>query len=133
MEEFVAHLLEKMGYHARLMKTGEPSVDLIAHRDDLGFEPPIIKVQVKSGDSSVGDKDVSALYGKVDTGEYGLVVSLGQFTEKVRTFAQSKSNLRLIDGAELVDLIFEYYGQFDAKYKGILPLRKIYVPQTLEE
>ncbi len=133
LEEFVAHLLEKMGYHARLSRVNEPSVDIIAHKDDLGFEPPIIKVQVKSSDGKIGDKDVSALYGKVGEGEYGLLVTLGQFTPHAVTFANSKSNLRLVDGADLVNLIFEYYEQFDAKYKGVLPLKKIYVPQTIEE
>lgn len=133
LEEFVAHLLEKMGYHARLSRTNEPSVDIIAHKDDLGFEPPIIKVQVKSSDGKIGDKDVSALYGKVGEREFGLLVTLGQFTPPAVTFANSKSNLRLVDGAELVGLIFEYYEQFDAKYKSILPLKKIYVPQTIEE
>ena len=64
LEDFVAHLLEKMGYRARLARTNEPSVDIIAHKDALGFEPPIIKVQVKSGDGKIGDKDVSALLGK---------------------------------------------------------------------
>ncbi len=132
LEEFVAHLLESMGYHARITKAGEPSVDIIAHKDDLGFEPPIIKVQVKSSDGKIGDKDVSALYGKVGDGEYGLLVTLGEFSPPAVTFANSKSNLRLIDGAQLVDLIFEYYEKFDAKYKGILPLKKVYVPQTVE-
>lgn len=132
-EEFVAHLLEKMGYHARLMRAGEPSVDILAHKDDLGFEPPIIKVQVKSGDGKVSDKDVSALYGKVGDGEHGLLVTLGGFTPAGITFANSKSNLRLVDGTDLVSLIFEYYELFDAKYKSVLPLKKIYVPQTVEE
>lgn len=133
LEEFVAHLLVNMGYHTRLMRAGEPSVDIVAHKDDLGFEPPIIKVQVKSSDGKIGDRDVSALYGKVGEGEYGLLVTLGEFTPPAITFANSKSNLRLIDGSELVDLIFEYYEKFDAKYKSILPLKKVYVPQTLEE
>lgn len=133
LEEFVAHLLENMGYHARLMRGGEPSVDIVAHKDDLGFEPPVIKVQVKSSDGKIGDRDVSALYGKVGEGEYGLLVTLGEFTPPAITFANSKSNLRLIDGSELVDLIFEYYEKFDSKYKSILPLKKVYVPQPLEE
>lgn len=132
-EEVVAHLLERMGYHTRLQRTNEPSVDIIAHKDDLGFEPPIIKVQVKSSDGKIGDKDVSALYGKVGHGEFGLLVALGEFTPTAVTFANSKTNLRLIDGAELVNLIFEYYEQFDAKYKSILPLKKIYVPNILDE
>lgn len=133
LEEFVAHLLENMGYHARLQRAGEPSVDIVAHKDDLGFEPPIIKVQVKSSDGKIGDRDVSALYGKVGDGEYGLLVTLGEFSPTAITFANSKSNLRLIDGSQLVDLIFEYYEKFDAKYKGILPLKKVYVPQLVEE
>lgn len=133
LEEFVAHLLENMGYHTRVMRVGEPSVDIVAHKDDLGFEPPIIKVQVKSSDGKIGDRDVSALYGKVGEGEYGLLVTLGEFSPPAITFANSKSNLRLIDGSELVDLIFEYYEKFDAKYKSILPLKKVYVPQTLED
>lgn len=133
LEEFIAHLLEKMGYKARLSRPGEPSVDIIAHKDELGFEPPIIKVQVKSSEGKIGDRDVSALYGKVESGEFGLLVTLGEFTPPAITFAGSKSNLRLIDGSELVNLIFEYYEKFDSKYKGILPLKKVYVPQVVEE
>lgn len=48
LEGFVAHLLQCMGYHARQTRKNEPSVDVIAHKDHLGIEPPIIKVQVKS-------------------------------------------------------------------------------------
>lgn len=129
-EEFVAHLLESMGYHTRLQRAGEPSVDIVAHKDDLGFEPPIIKVQVKSSDGKIGDRDVSALYGKVGDKEYGLLITLGEFTPPAITFANSRSNLRLIDGSELIDLIFEHYEKFEAKYKGLLPLKKVYVPQT---
>ena len=47
-EHFVAHLLQCMGYHARVTKaSGDAGVDVIAHRDELGFEPPVIKVQCK--------------------------------------------------------------------------------------
>jgi len=132
LEDFVRQLLEKMGYRARLTRVNEPSVDIIAHKDELGFEPPIIKVQVKSTLGKVSDHDVSALYGKVGTGEFGLLVTLGEFTPPALTFASSKSNLRLIDGAELVDLIFEHYDDFDPQYKGIIPLKRVYVPQAIE-
>ncbi len=99
----------------------------------MGFEPPIVKVQVKSNEGSIGDPIVSALYGKVGAGEYGLLVTLGTFTAQARSFAKSKSNLRLIDGDELVVLIFQHYEQFDSRYKGLLPLRRVYVPEVLEE
>lgn len=133
LEDFVVHLLECMGYHARKTRRNEPSVDVIAHKDHLGVEPPIIKVQVKSGAGTVTDKDVSALSGKLSAGEYGLFVTLGTFSPKSRSFEQGKANLRLIDGDELVQLIFDHYEQFDSRHKGLLPLRRIYVPQVLVE
>lgn len=131
LEDFVKHLLECMGYQARLARRNEPSVDVIAHKDLLGIEPPIIKVQVKSSESTVTDKDVSALFGKLSTGEYGLFVTLGTYSPPSRAFEQSKSNLRLIDGEELVDLVFQHYEKFDSRYKGILPLRRVYVPELV--
>jgi restriction system protein len=89
-------------------------------------------VQVKSTEGSIGDPIVSALYGKVGTGEFGLMVTLGSFTPPAKNFAKSKSNLRLIDGDELVKLIFQHYDQFDSRYKGLLPLRRVYVPEVIE-
>jgi restriction system protein len=131
--DFVANLLNTMGYRTRVSEAGpDGGVDIIAHRDELGFEPPIIKVQVKSTEGSIGDPVVSSLYGKVGNGEFGLLVSLGTFTTPAMSFAKSKSNLRLIDGDELVRLIFEHYDQFDSRYKGLLPLRRVYVPEAIE-
>ncbi len=132
LEEFVKHLLEKMGYKARLTRPNEPSVDVIAHKDELGFEPPIIKVQVKSSAGTIGDRDVSALYGKVGHEEFGLLVTLGEFSTQAINFAVGKSNLRLIDGSELVNLIFEHYEDFNPRYKGIIPLKMVYIPQSFE-
>jgi restriction system protein len=134
MAELVAHLLNAMGYRCRVSPPGtDEGIDIVAHRDELGFEPPIIKVQVKSTEGSIGDPVVSALYGKVDPEEYGLVVTLGSYTSQARAFARSKSNLRLIDGEEFVRLLLQHYENFDARYKGLLPLRRVYVPESLEE
>lgn len=131
--EFVAHLLNTMGYRTRLSPPGpDGGIDIVAHKDELGFEPPIIKVQVKSGEGNIGDPAVSALYGKVAANEFGLLVTLGAFTAQAANFARSKSNLRLIDGDELVDLIFQHYDQFDSRYKGLLSLRRVYVPEVLD-
>jgi restriction system protein len=133
LESFVVHLLECMGYQARLARPNEPSVDVIAHKDQLGIEPPILKVQVKSSDSTVTDKDVSALFGKLSPGEYGLFFTLGKYSPQCRNFEQGKPNLRLIDGDELVDLVFRHYEQFDSRYKSVLPLRRVYVPELIED
>ena len=132
LEEFILHLLITMGYRARLTRKNEPSVDIIAHKDKLGFEPPIIKVQVKSSTGTIGDRDVSALYGKVENSEFGLLVTLGVFSPAAWTFSSGKSNLRLIDGNELVSLIIEHYDDFNSKYKGIIPLKQVYIPQAID-
>ena len=74
----------------------------------------------------------SGLYGKVTNSELGLLVSLGTFTAQAKAFARSKSNLRLIDGDELVQFVFQHYDGFDSRYKGLLPLRRVYVPEVIE-
>ena len=44
-----------------------------------------------------------------------------------------QGNLRLIDGEELVRLLLQHYERFDSRYKGLLPLKRVYVPESLEE
>lgn len=132
--QFVAQLLAAMGYRTRVSPEGpDGGIDIIAHKDELGFEPPIIKVQVKSGEGNVGSPEVQALYGTVESREHGLLVTLGSFTAVARGFARNKSNLRLIDGDELVDLILQHYEELDSRYKGLIPLKRVYVPEALEE
>lgn len=131
---FVGQLLECMGYRTRVFPEGpDGGIDIIAHKDELGLEPPIIKVQVKSSEGNIGDPAVSAFYGKVEPAEHGLFVALGSFTTNAKVFARSKSNLRLIDRDQLVDLVLQNYDRFDSKYKGLLPLKRVYVPEALDE
>jgi restriction system protein len=128
-EHFVGHLLERMGYYARVtQKSGDSGVDIIAHKDVLGFEPPIIKVQCKQVLSSIGQPDVAQLYGHVQHAEHGLFITLGEFTAQARQFERGKHNLRLINGEELVELIFTHYGEFEPRYQILLPLKKVYIP-----
>ena len=130
---FVAHLLNTMGYRTRLAPPGpDGGIDIIAHRDELGFEPPIIKVQVKSSDGSIGLPAVSALYGNVDQNEHGLLVTLGSYTNQALNFAAGKSNLRLLDGDDLIELILEHYEQLHSRYKGLIALKRVYIPDQEE-
>ena len=131
--EFVAHLLQAMGYKTRISPPGpDHQVDIIASHDDLGFASPIVKVEVKSGDAKEGESVVSALYGRVSAGEFGLVVSLGGFSSQARAFERTTGNLRLIDGNELVDLIYKHYDKLDPRYKGVIPLKQLYVPESVD-
>jgi len=123
-----------MGHRTRVATPGpDGGVDIVAHKDELGFVPPIIKVQVKSTEGSVGDPLVSQLIGKVEHGEYGMLVTLGSFTQQALNTARNKSNLRLVDGDELVNLVLQHYDELDSKYKGMMPLKRVYVPEPLDE
>lgn len=129
----VANLLEVMGYRTRVSPPGpDGGVDIFAHRDELGFEPPIIKVQVKSSESSVGAPEVQALYGNVASSQFGLLVTLGDITAQARSFAGSKANLRLINGDDLVSMLLDRYEELDSKYKGLLPLKRVYIPESIK-
>lgn len=124
-EHFVAHILNIMGYRTRVSPEGaDGGIDIIAHKDELGLEPPIIKVQVKSNDSDITPDKVQALYGNVDASEYGLFVALNGFSKKAREFAKSKHNLRLIDGDELIEIILEHYEKLDPNYNS--PKKRLY-------
>nr|MDO8115167.1 restriction endonuclease [Candidatus Sigynarchaeota archaeon] len=132
-EDFIAHLLEMMGYRTRISHLGpDGGTDIKAYRDELGFETPI-KVQVKSIDANIGRGDVSAFSGSVAQEENGLFITLSDFSSQARDFANGKPKLRLIDGDELIDLILRYYDQLDPYYKGILPLKQIWIPSSQED
>jgi len=135
LEEFVAHLLETIGYRCRIAPEGpDGGIDIVAHKDELGVEPPFIRVQVKSTEGTVGRAEVSDLAGQIArAGVFGLFVTLGSFSKDAVRFAQGVTDLRLIDGDGLVDLVLEHYEELDSRYKGIIPLKKVYIPQPLEE
>ena len=66
-------------------------------------------------------------------GEYGLFVALGGYTRQAETFADGNRNLRLITGDELVELIFEHYEDLDSRYKGLISLKRVYIPEEVLE
>ncbi|MFZ1743514.1 MAG: restriction endonuclease [Pontixanthobacter sp.] len=133
-EHFVAHLMECMGYTTRVSeKSGDGGVDVIAHMDELGFQPPIIKIQCKRQTGSIGEPEVHQLLGTLGEGEFALFVTLGSYTRQARIRERSAPRLRLIDGEEFVDLIQTHYGQLSPRYRTMIPLRQIYVPDLISE
>lgn len=130
---FVAHLFETMGYRTQISPPGaDGGVDIVAHKDEFALLPPIIKVQVKSGSSSVGGPEVAALNGVVGQTEYGILVTLSTFTNAAISSAAGMSRVRLINGADLTDLVLEHYDALDPKYKSIVPLRRVYAPDETD-
>ena len=128
-EYFVAHVLECMGYTARVSsKSGDGGVDVIAHRDVLGFEPPILKVQCKKMTGQTGEPDVNQLLGTIGEGEFALYVNLGSYSRAARLLERNRAKLRLIDGEQLVELVLLHYAHMSPRYRSIIPLKQIYVP-----
>lgn len=133
-EEFVAHLMECMGYTARVTpKSGDGGVDVIAHMDPLGFQPPIVKVQCKRTTSQTPRPDVDQLLGTLGDGEYGLFVNLGSFARGAIELERNRAKLRLINGEQFVDLIFEHYTQLAPRYRSMIPLKQIFVPDLPQD
>lgn len=127
-EYFTADLLRVLGYQARVTTYGsDGGVDVIAHRDPLGLEPPIIKVQCKHTTSTQGRPDVQRLIGTLSAGELGLYVSLGAYSKDAIDLERERQNLRLFGGAEITDLTLEHYSDLPPKWRSRLPLRQVYV------
>ena len=128
-EHFVAHILECMGYSARVTeKSGDGGVDVIAHTDQLGFQPPIIKVQCKRQTGQIGEPEVSQLLGTLGEGEYALFVTLGSYSRSAWVRERNNPRLRLIDGEDFVTLVLQHYASISPRYRLLLPLKQIYVP-----
>lgn len=133
-EEFIAHLLECMGYTARVTpKSGDGGVDVIAHMDPLGFQPPIVKVQCKRTTGQTPRTDVDQLLGTLGDGEYGLFVNLGSFARGAVELERNRAKLRLINGEQFVDLIFENYAKLAPRYRALIPLKQIFVPDLQQD
>ena len=128
-EQFIADLLECMGYNASVtQRSSDGGVDIIAHKDKLGFEPPIIKIQCKQTTNKISETQIRELLGTLVEGEYGLFVSLGSFDTKAQQSERNLAKLRLIGGKQLVELIKKHYSKLSPHYRTLIPLRQIYVP-----
>jgi len=98
-EHFVADLLRAMGYQARVTPfSADGGVDVLAHKDPLGLEPPLIKVQCKHTTTSRGRPDVQQLIGTLSSGEVGLFVTLGSFSKDAVDLERERQHLRLFGG-----------------------------------
>jgi len=118
-----------MGYTVRVtQKSADGGIDVIAHNEKLGFEPPIIKVQCKLITVTINETQVREFLGTLVECEYGLFVTLGAFAPKVRQAERNLSNLRLIDGEQLFDLIVKHYADLSPRYRTMIRLKQIYVP-----
>jgi|GEM_PF-137092 len=128
-EHVVAAVFEAMGYTATVTQaSGDHGVDVIAHPDPLGLERPYIKIQAKSGTSSIGGPEVSQLAGTLNPGEQGVLISLGKFTTQAEAAARGRADLTLIGPKRFVALFLQHYDRLAPEWRAQFPLRQVFVP-----
>lgn len=74
---------------------------MIAQRDELKLEPPVIKVQVKRGAENAVKREAQESLGCLGQKEYGLFITVAGFSQQALDFAKSRSSIRRQDGAGL--------------------------------
>lgn len=130
-ELFVSDLLNAMGYRTTVSAHGGDSgIDITAYKDEL---PPRILVQVKSADGDVKETTIQSLKGAMREGDYGLFVTLSNYTKNAQKYLDGTPIIRGINGTEMVDLIMKYYDQLSEKYRKLIPLKMVYIPVSREE
>lgn len=131
LEEFIANLLQAMGYRTKLSpQGGDSGIDITAYKDEL---PPRILVQVKSQDSDIKETTIQSLKGAMTEGDFGLFVTLSHYTKKAQEYLDKTPIIKGINGPELVELILKYYDSLDDKYKDMIPLKMVYIPVPKSE
>lgn len=131
LENFVADLLRAMGYRTKVSPHGGDSgIDITAYKDEL---PPRILVQVKSQDGDIKETTLQSLKGAMREGDYGLFVTLSNYTKNAQKYLDSTPIIRGINGTELVELILKYYEDLSEKYRRMIPLKRVYIPVPKED
>lgn len=127
-EHFTADLLRTMGYQARVTPyVADGGVDVIAHKDPLGVEPPLIKVQCKHTTATQSRPEVQKLMGTLSAGEVGLFVTLGSFSREAADLEREHQRLRLFSGDDIIRLTLRHYAQLPTRWRDLLPLRPLLV------
>lgn len=128
-EQVVGAVFEALGYTATVTPASvDHGVDVIAYPDALGLEKPFIKVQVKSGMSSVGEPEVNQLKGLLNLGEQGVMVSLGKFTSGAKSVERSSPNVTLIGPQRFIGLFLDHYDKLAPEWRAKFPLKQVFVP-----
>jgi restriction system protein len=127
-EQFTADLLRTLGYVARVTAYSQDGgVDVLAHRDPLGIEPPLIKVQCKHQTATIGAPEVQQLVGTQARGELSLFVTLGGYSREALSIERGREGLRLLTGEELLDLVLDQYAELPQPWQQRIPLSRLLV------
>ena len=137
LPRLVAAILRAQGFETRVSPPGpDGGVDILAGGGFMGFGPPRLCVQVKSGDGPVGVNVLRELQGVMANygAEQGLIVAWGGFRESVKREARQRYfQIRLWDQLDLVEAVQDVYDRFDVQLQAELPLKRIWMLSRDEE
>ena len=136
-QDLVGYLFEGMGYTISYASTSGPDdgIDLIAHRDPLGAEGAILKIQVKHTESkkkakSVPIGEIQRLNGICQSdNSLGIFVTSKEFSSKAASQVKlgATPNVTLIDYSRFVKLWIQHLETIPEEGKAMLPLKQVYV------
>ncbi|MGP9723888.1 restriction endonuclease [Corynebacterium sp. AOP40-9SA-29] len=127
-EELSADLLRAIGYQARVTQYSQDGgIDVVAHKDPLGIEPPLIKAQCKQRVSTIGSPEVNQLIGTQGDGELCLFFTLGSYSRDAIAIERQRSGIRLLSGEDIVSLIIDNYAQLPERWRRAIPLTSVLV------
>ena len=135
-QDLTGYLFQGMGYVISYVSEPGPDggIDIIAHKDAIGIEGKIIKIQVKHSqdrnNAGVGMEEVERLRGLCSDKSVGVLVSLRGFTKEVQKRVRtgdSNTSIVLIDNVRFVELWIEHIDSIPEEGKGLLPLKEVYI------
>jgi restriction system protein len=131
LERLVDEILRTQGYQTLAPLAGtDGGVDIIAGSGPMGFDPPRLCVQVKSGETPVGAPVLRELQGAMRNfgAEQGLLVSWGGFAAPLLKEARHLHfEIRLWDAGDLVTNLLRRYDELSPGIQAELPLKRIWV------
>jgi len=131
LQDLVSAIFEVEGYATVVSPPGKDGgVDILAGKGILGLEEPRICVQVKATSTPSGIDVVNSLLGVVASyrASYGLIVSLGGFTQDARKKAKEQFfKVRLWDSNDLINATLRNYHKLNDDIQASLPLKQIWV------
>lgn len=135
LARLVEEILQAEGYHTFRSPAGpDGGVDVLAGGGPMGFDPPRICVQVKTGEADA--PTVRDLQGTMNNfgAEQGLLVAWQGFKRGVREEARrSFFRMRLWDSDDLIDRLTAVYDRLPAETRDQIPLTQVWTVVSAAE
>jgi len=137
LARIVDSILRAKGFTTYVSPPGaDKGVDILASSGELGFGGQKICVQVKSTDAPADRIVLDQLGGVMKNfgADYGLLVSWSGFKSSViNDTAKQFFDIRLWTHKEIIDEFLSHYNAMDDEIKEMIPLKKVWVVNTVEE